>query len=476
MIIRHAFLVCLIILPALLTASAAEKSKPLPKDLPPYGPLEPFKAPQVAARTLSNGLTLWLVPRPGFPKASFAVAVRGGLASDPMDRPGLSQLITDALDQGTKTRTAKQIAEELQAAGGDLSGAAGSDSIVVSTSVLSGNADAGLTVLADVLQNATFPDSEVELAKRNAVESLRSQEADPSFLARRALAKAVFADHPYSVISGTQASIQGATAEDLRHEYAKRFRPDQAVLVAVGDFQPDKLMATIESLFGKWSVPKDPPLAAVQKPSRPAPREVFYVERPGSVQTNIIAGTLGPTRGDPDYASTQVANAIYGGMFGSRLTLNIREDKGYTYSPWSALAPRHQAAILQTSAAVRNEVTGASLNEINYELNRMATTAAEPEEVSQAQRYLTGTRALELQSQGTVASELARLWVFGLPPEELGTESARIQKVTAKDVAQVGAKYFPASRQTIVTVGEKKVIEEQLAPFGLKVEQAPKME
>jgi predicted Zn-dependent peptidase len=385
-------------------------------------------------------------------------------------------LITDAVDQGTKTRTAKQIAEELQAAGGDLSGAAGSDSIVVSTSVLSGNADAGLTVLADVLQNATFPDSEVELAKRNAVESLRSQEADPSFLARRALAKAVFADHPYSVISGTQASIQGATAEDLRHEYAKRFRPDQAVLVAVGDFQPDKLMATIESLFGKWSVPKDPPLAAVQKPSRPAPREVFYVERPGSVQTNILVGALGPTRDDPDYASTQVANAIYGGMFGSRLTLNIREDKGYTYSPWSALAPRHQAAILQTSAAVRNEVTGASLNEINYELNRMATTAAEPEEVSQAQRYLTGTRALELQSQGTVASELARLWVFGLPPEELGTESARIQKVTAKDVAQVGAKYFPASRQTIVTVGEKKVIEEQLAPFGLKVEQAPKME
>ena len=474
--IRHALLVCLIILPTLLTASAAEKSKPLPKGLPPYGPLEPFKAPQVTARTLSNGLTLWLVPRPGFPKDSFAVAVRGGLASDPMDRPGLSQLITDALDQGTKTRTAKQIAEELQAAGGDLSGGAGSDSIVIATSVLSSKADTGLTVLADVLQNATFPDSEVELAKRNAVENLRSQEADPSFLARRALAKAVFADHPYSVISGTQASIKEATAENLRHEYAKRFRPDQAVLVAVGDFQPDKLVATIESLFGNWSVPKDPPLAAVQKPSRPAPHEVFYVERAGSVQTNILVGTLGPTRDDPDYASTQVANAVYGGMFGSRLTLNIREDKGYTYSPGSALASRHQATILQTSAAVRNEVTGASLNEINYELNRMATTEPGDEELSQAKRYLTGTRALELQSQSAGARDLAQLWVFGLPPEELGAESARIQKVTARDVAQVGAKYFPASRQTIVTVGEKKVIEEQLAPFGLKVEQAPKIE
>jgi predicted Zn-dependent peptidase len=343
---------------------------------------------------------------------------------------------------------------------------------VVSTSVLAGKADAGLTVLADVLQNATFPDSEVELAKRNAVESLRSQEADPSFLARRALAKALFGDHPYSVISGTQGSIQKATAEGIRHEYARRFRPDQALLVAVGDFDPDKLVATIESLFGKWSAPNEPPLTAVRKPSRPTTHEVFYVERAGSVQTNIIAGTLGPTRGDPDYASTQVANAIYGGMFGSRLTLNIREDKGYTYSPWSTLASRHQAAVLQTWAAVRNEVTGASLNEINYELNRMATTEAGPEEVAQAQRYLTGTRALELQSQSVVARELAQLWIFGLPPEELGAESARIQRVTAKDIAQVGAKYFPASRQTIVTVGEKKVIEEQLAPFGLKVEEA----
>jgi predicted Zn-dependent peptidase len=235
-------------------------------------------------------------------------------------------------------------------------------------------------------------------------------------------------------------------------------------------------MTTIESLFGKWSAPKEPPLAAIQKPSRPAPHEVFYVERAGSVQTNILVGTLGPTRGDPDYASTQVAVAMYGGMFGSRLTLNIREDKGYTYTPWSALASRHQAAILQTGAAVRNEVTGASFNEINYELNRMATTEPGPEEVSQAQRYLTGTRALELQSQGAVARELAQLWIFGLPAEELGAESVRIQNVTAKDVAQVGAKYFPASRQTIVTVGEKKVIQEELAPFGLRVEEAPKTE
>jgi len=469
---RSMFLVWLMILLAVVVGSAEEKSKPLPKGLPPYGPLEPFKAPQVSARTLPNGLKLWLVARPGFPKVSFAVAVRGGLASDPKERPGLSELITDAIDQGTKTRTAKQVAEELQAAGGDLTSEAGSDSLVIATSVLSSKAEAGLTILADVLQNATFPDSEVELAKRNAVENLRAQEADPSFLARRSLAKAVFADHPYSVISGTQESFLATTAEDLRHEYAKRFRPDQAILVAVGDFTPDDLTATIESLFGKWSAPSELPVAPVQKPSRPVPHEVFYVERAGSVQTRIVLGTLGPTRGDPDYAPTQVATAIYGGMFGSRLTLNIREDKGYTYSPGASLASRHQAAILTTSAAVRNEVTGACLNEINYELNRMATTEPGIEEVSQAQRYLTGTRALRLQSQEAVAHELAQLWIFGLPAEELVDVSTRIQKVTPKDVARVGTKYFPASMQTIVTVGEEKVIQDQLAPFGLQLEGA----
>ena len=470
---RRALKVYLLALLASLTAAGVEKPKPLPKDLPPYGPLEPFKAPQVTVRKLSNGLVLWLVPRPGFPKVSFAVAVQGGLASDPQDRPGLSQLITAAIDQGTKTRSARQIAEALQDAGGDLSGAAGADSVVIDTSVLSSRTDAGLAILADVLENATFPASEVELAKRNAVENLHSEESDPSFLGRRALAKAVFGDHPYSVISETEESIGKTTADELRREYARRFRPDQAVLVAVGDFQTDALVGTIESLLGKWPAPPEPPVAAVQKPSYPAPHAIFYVERAGSVQTNILVGTLGPPRGDPDYATTEVANALYGGMFGSRLTLNIREDKGYTYSPYSALASRHRAAVLQTWAAVRNEVTGASLNEIDYELNRMATTEPAPDEVTQAQRYLTGTRALELQSQAAVARELAQLWVFGLPPQELGAESERIQKVTANDVARVGTKYFPASRQTIVTVGEKKVIEEQLAPFGLKVEQAP---
>lgn len=470
--LRRALTLSMLVLLGLAPAWA-EEEKPLPKDLPPYGALKPFTAPQATERSLSNGLTLRLVPRSGFPKVAFAVAVRGGIAADPKDRPALSELLVATLDQGTRTRNARQIAEAIQAAGGDLTGGARADSILIGTSVLSGKAEAGLAVLADVLENATFPDSEVDLAKRNAADRLRSQEADPFFLASRALSKAVFGPHPYSVISPTQDSISNTTAAELRREYARRFRPDHAVLVAVGDFEPTKMEAMIQAALEKWTAPREAPVASAEKPTQPAPHASFFVARPGSVQTTLAVGSLGPTRGEPDYAPAQVANAIYGGMFGSRLTRNIREDKGYTYSPFTFLNPRRSVSVFQTWAAVRNEVTGATVNEINYELNRMATTAPSKDDVEGAARFLIGNRAIELQAGDEVARDLASLWVFGLPWEELGRESERIQKVTGQDVEAAGKKYFTAARQAVIAVGEEKVVKEELAPFGIDVQPAP---
>ena len=214
-------------------------------------------------------------------------------------------------------------------------------------------------------------------------------------------------------------------------------------------------------------------MPAVEKPSFVPPHAVFFVDRPDSVQTTIALGSLGPTESSPDYAAAQVANALFGGMFGSRLTLNIREDKGYTYSPGSYVVSRRTTGIFQTWAAVRNEVTGATLNEIDYELNRMATTSPSEEELVHAQRYLVGNQAIDLQAQDSVGRSLARLWILGLPPEELGRESERIGKVTIKDVDEAAAKYFPAARQAIVAVGVEKVIKDQLAPFRLEMKAAP---
>lgn len=448
---------------------ATEKLPPLPKELPPYGPLVPFQAPQTEVRKLPNGLTLWLVPRPGFPKVSFVLAVHGGMAADPKDRPGLSELLVGAIDQGTKAHSAREIAEEFEAAGGDLTGGSHADSIVLSVGVLASRLDTGLAALADVAENATFPASEVALAKRNAIDNLRAQEAEPGFLANRELAKAVFGDHPYSVVSPTQSSLEAATAAQLRQEYARRFRPDQALLVAVGDFEVASLVAEIERDFGKWAAPASAPVPPVEPPPHENAHAVYLVPRPGSVQTDFRVASFGPTERDPDYAAAQVANAIYGGMFGSRLIRNIREDKGYTYSPGASLVERGQAGLLQTTANVRNAVTGAAFNEVDYELNRMATTEPSAEEVTAAERYLVGLNAIILQLEGAVASRLATLWAYGLPPDEIGKQSERIQKVTPAEAEAAGAKYFPASRQTIVTVGEEKLIEDQLAPFHLTI-------
>jgi predicted Zn-dependent peptidase len=159
-------------------------------------------------------------------------------------------------------------------------------------------------------------------------------------------------------------------------------------------------------------------------------------------------------------------------MFGSRLTENIREDKGYTYSPGSRLVSRSQAGILATRADVRNAVTGASFNEITYELNRMATTAPEAAEIERARRYLLGSIAIELQSRASVARALANLWVASLPPGELGALTEKIAKVSVSDVAAAGRKYFPASRMTVVAVGDEKVIKQELAPFGMEFTKA----
>jgi zinc protease len=453
-------------------AAQAQKEAPLPKDLPPYGTQPAFQPPEVKATKLDNGLTVWLVAQPGLPKVSFRIVVLGGLAVDSSDRPGLSEVLARTLNQGTKTRNAKQIAEEIQSAGGDLSVGADRDSISVSTSVLSSKTELAAGLLADMLENASFPDSEVALAKRNLSNSLRQREAQPGFQANRALARVLFGSGPYSVIAPTQDSLGRMTAEELRQEFARRFRPDQAILVAVGDFDAAKLTMMIRKELGGWRAPTAPPATVNAKPAGPAPHEVTFVARPNSVQTTLVLAGFGPLRSDPDYEAAEVADAIYGGTFTSRLVTNIREDKGYTYSPGSNLATLRQAAVFRTQADVRNAVTGASLNEILYEMNRMATTSPTDEELSRAKRFLLGIEAILLQSRGAVAGELADLWLNGLGPDAIVSYNRKISATRAEDVDAVARKYFPASRMTIVVVGEEKVIRDALATFALPMEAA----
>lgn len=449
--------------------AAGQKPPVTPKGLPPYGPLVPFHPPKVAIKRLSNGLTLWLVPRADFPKVALAVGVRGGMAADPKNRPGLSYLLLDTIDQGTKTRSALEIAEAFQSAGGDLSGQPLSDSDFMTVDVLGSKLDTALSALSDVLENAAFPDAQVALAKRNELDALQAREANPSFLAGRALAREIFRDHPYHVIFPTHDSISNATPAEIREQYAREFRPDQTVLVAVGDFNPTSFMDSATKFFGKWTNPSGPPVSPVEAPPKDNPHAAYLLARPHSVQTTLMLGAFGPTERDPDFEAAEVANAIYGGTTGSLLFTIIREEKGYGYSPRSVMQLRREAGLVETSVSVRNAATGACLKDIMQLLDRMATQSPAPAQVTRAKRYLVGTRAIRYQLRTAVARKLASLWVDDLPPEEIGREGERIQAVTPEQVKAAGAKYFPASRNTIVAVGDESVIRQQITPLGIPV-------
>lgn len=444
-------------------AGAAEK-KPLPKELPPFGEDKPLPVPAIAKSTTPEGMTVWLIPRKGLPKVSAVLTVRGGTAVDPAAQVGISELLAETLKSGTATRSARQIAEELQAVGGTLSSAASDDALSLSADALSSGAEKAVAILADIARAASFPANEVELAKGNALQGLQVRSSTPEFMAQKAFASAIFGPHPYRIVAPDPAFLASATPEALKKEYARRFRPESALLVVVGDFSAASVGRAIEKAFGGWKGTGEPAPATPDVAS-PRPRDLVFVPRPGSVQSNLVVGQSGPRISDPDYVAALVANSVYGGGFASRLTENIREDKGYTYSPGGSVATYAKAGVVSTTAQVRNEVTAAALVEILYEMDRMGTTNVTPEELRGAQRFQAGLYLIRNQLQGAVANQLSSLWVKGMPPEFLGEFVPKVNAVTAADVREAGRKYFSSARQVVVVVGDDRV-RDDLSQFG----------
>jgi zinc protease len=456
----------LLALAALMSSvlSASDK-KPLPKDLPPFGEDKPLPVPSIAQSKLPNGLTIWVVKRGGYPRAAIKLAVRGGSAADPKDAPGISDLLADTLKEGTTTRTSRKIAEELQTVGAEIDANAAADAIYVTATGLGSGAPKMLEIVADIARNPIFPAAEVELAKGNALEALKAQEATPGYLAQKALAQAVYAEHPYRIVGATRETLQAATVDQLKKEHARRFRPEGALLVVVGDVDAAAVTAAVTRAFGTWKGTGDAPAATPASPG-PAPRRLIVVNRPGSVQSQILMGRPVVTSTDPAYYPLLVANTICAGSFGSRLTENIREDKGYTYSPGGGVQARALGGLLTVRADVRTEVTAASILEMFYELDRMGATAATTEELSRAKRYQAGLYLLRNQIQGAVAQTLASNWVNGLPPEALGEFVTEVNAVTSDQVREAGRAFYPSALQTVVVVGDEPKVKAELAQFG----------
>jgi predicted Zn-dependent peptidase len=443
----------------------AKDDQPLPKDLPPYAAERALPVPQIAQRTLRNGLTVWVVPRAGLPKLNAVLAVRGGLASDTAELRGTARVLAGLVTGGTRARNSRELAEALQAIGGTINAFAGSDGVTVS-----GNANLSqrarlIELMADVAINANFPEAEVALAKTNELEALKGNEASPGFLAARALRATIYGSHPYGRINATQTSLNALSRTDLVAAYDARFRPERALLVVSGRVESGEVFKQVERYFGGWrgrgvAAPAVATVEAQAKPKR------VIVDRPGSVQASLRVGRVGIAANHEDAIALALTDTLLGGGLTSRIARNIREDKGYTYSPGSSATRALLGGAISAQAEVRNDVTAATLNEILYEFDRLGTTPIGEDELTRGKRYFAGLYLFANQLQGAVAATLANNWLSGLPPEYLGTYVDKARSVTAEQVREIARRYYPSRLQSLVIVGDRKAIEAELAQYG----------
>jgi predicted Zn-dependent peptidase len=452
--------------------AAQREAQTLPPGLPPLGPLHSVVSPKIQKFQLANGMQIWLVHRPLLPKVTFTLLLRGGDSQDPSALPGLAQLMAQVASKGTTTRSSREIADAAELAGGSLTTSSDVDSVRLEIDSLSDYAPAVLALLGDISQHATFPEEERVSAKASQKNQLLVRETQPHFLAERALFETFYPGQSYRIFSPSLATLQNATDDDLKTLYRRIFRPDQALLIAVGQFDPLLMLAQIRKNFAGWKSSGPPAPLAMESQPRPD-HAVYIVDRPRSVQTTMLISAPAPTLHDPDEPLLQLANTIYGSGFGSRLMKNIREDKGYSYHPGSAIETFRWGAIVQTHEDVRNAVTGASLQQTFLELNRMAADPPSEQELLNGKRQLLGSVAIALHSRVQFIAMLGSFWLQEEPADFLDVQMATVQKATIADVQRISAKYLAADRMTVIAVGEKLVIQDQLKPLGMKIKDAP---
>jgi zinc protease len=366
---------------------------------------------------------------------------------------------------GTAKRASRQIEEDLRRIGADLSTSAGQDNSAIAFAGLSEYAEQLLGMVNELAREASFPAPEFERERRQKLEEVKLERTSPGFLASERLRKVLFGAHPYGQVSASEAQVAAYTREDLISVYREFYTPENALLLMVGDFDSQAMVKTAEKVFGQWTG-KKPGTRPAAAPPHPHGRRVYLVHVPGAVQTQIVAGCAAITRTHPDWIKLGLTNSLYGGAFNSRLVMNIREDKGYTYSPRSGVHPLHEHGYFSVSAAVRNDVVAASLTEIFYEMDKLRSLPVPAPELADAQNYLTGVFSMGLATQEGLLSQLATVALNELPNDYLETYRAKVRALTPEDLLNTARQYLDSANMQIVVVGDRTQIESQARLSG----------
>ena len=436
------------------------------KQTPPAGgPPKPFNVPAHESYVLANGMKVTLVPYGNLPKVTLSLVVRSGNLNDPTSMPGLADMAGKLMKEGTTTKSSKQIAEEAAGMGGAVNITVGPDESDVTTDVLSEFGPKAAALLADVAQHPLFPDSELPRLKNDAQRQLSISKSVPQSMALEKFRKILYGDHPYGTVFPTQESIEKTTVADIKKFYEGNFGATRAHLYVAGRFDTAEVKKAIAASFGGWS--KGP--AAVTNVPKVKPQHVLELtDRPGAAQSTLLVGMPVPDATSPDAIPLGVTNALLGGSFGSRITANIREQKGYTYSPSSQISRRYHDAYWAETADVTTQYTGASLKEIFAEVDKLAKEPPADGELKGIQSYLSGLFVIQNSSRGALINQLRFVDFQGLGEDYLKTYVQKVNAVMPTDVSKMTAEYIKADQMTIVVVGDKAKVAEQLAPYGLK--------
>jgi zinc protease len=449
---------------AFLAASAAGASAQTTAR-PAVAPERQFTPPPRVEKTLANGLRIVAVRYVTVPKVSVVLTVQSGLAVDPAEKAGLAQFVADLTQEGTTSRDSRRIKQDIFAMGATLTAAAGQDTSSFTMRGLAETLPTMLGVLADVVRNPTFPPEEIDLLKTNTAQSLKAQLASPQGVGNRVYRQTLFGSHPYSRVGATLDTVGNIDRASIVEYHKTYYRPNNTFILVTGDVTPEAAFATVEKVFGDWARGSVPP-----PPTPPTPpldgRKVVFVQRPNSVQSSISVGNFTIRRNDPRWPVLNVANQIYGGAFDSRLIRNIREEKGYTYSPGSIFQAMGQAGLYRAVADVRNEVTGATIKEIYGEIDKFRTDGPGQTELDNAKVYARGLFVIQNATQSGFSATLNTMYSFGLPKDYPETFQKTVSGLSTEAVKTAAQMLLGSSDSVVVIVGDYTKVKDQLTGFS----------
>jgi zinc protease len=426
------------------------------------------KLPKAQEVQLDNGMTVLILEDHRLPQISISMDIRGGGGLlDPPEMKGLAVVSASLMREGTATMTSKQIAEQVDLMATSINANASNTtmSAAYGMSGLSDNFDKWFALGVDVFLHPSFPADEWAKLKQRTLLGLRQQRTNPAFLASERFSKLVFADGPMSMISSTPATIEAITPAAMQKWHDERLAPQNTILGVVGDITPAEILPKLKTAFASWKKTGYVPV----KPPNPVPNpalQISIVNRPGSVQTNIVLGNVGIDRRSPDYFAMTVMNQVLGAGSSARLFNNLREDKGYTYGAYSSFSAGTLPGAWQASSEVRTDVTEGAMREFFNELKRIRDEKVPAKELEEKQRTVVAGFALSLESPTTLLTNIVQQKYYNLPADYWDTYPAKISAVTADDVQRVAQKYLTLNNIQIVAVGDVTKIRPVMEKYG----------